>query len=107
MEDEFVSIKIEKNYLWDTRVWFPDAEWGKDCMPCGVTCDSHSLHHHPARKIIAADTCYYQMTRQYLCLSYKDVPGVQYTHNGNNKESMKRRLGREGPATTLQGIVTF
>jgi hypothetical protein len=43
MEDEFVSMNVEKYYLRDTRVWFPDSEWGKDCMPCCVTCGKNDV----------------------------------------------------------------
>jgi hypothetical protein len=63
-------------YLRDIKVWLPDTQFGKESMPCCISCGSnHNVDphgwpgHHPARRIITFNTTYFLMSRQYKCSS--------------------------------------
>ena len=100
----------ETAYYRDIRVWFPDLEGGQLCMPACVTCGrndrvrAHSYPmDHPARRVVAFETHYYIMSRQYLCRGCqadhkerKDKANgepfekIQYTMMGSLPEVLRR-----------------
>jgi hypothetical protein len=89
--------KVNKYYLQDIRIWFPELEGTMACMPCCPSCGKndevrHHAYpiHHPARKIISFDTHYYLMSKEYFCKRCVHLPDVQYTCMGTNAEVIKR-----------------
>jgi hypothetical protein len=65
-------------YIRDVRVWIPELEGGKACVPKCPECkqsarvqvNSYPMN-HPGRRIISLDTSYYFVARQYKCMACK------------------------------------
>jgi hypothetical protein len=61
-------------YYRDVRVWIPDLQYGKNCMPACPCCTSkarvtiHGFHSkHYGQIIVGLTEIYYIISRQYQC----------------------------------------
>ena len=113
-------------YYRDIRVWIPDLQYGKDCMPSCPCCKSNNrvtVHgfdsKHFARLVVGLTQNYYIMSRRYRCERCKEKnealkrsfdsegidvqieKGFQYTFkpwNENSLPLLPRSLSEEFPA---------
>ena len=77
----WVSIECtEPSYFRDVYVWLPEVRWGMAAMPCCRSCKSNSRvgahcwrDNHFGRRIIAMDTCYFAISRRYICYGCQEL----------------------------------
>jgi hypothetical protein len=90
----------EPSYYRDVRVWFPEKEFGQNCMPTCVSCNSNAqvavhgyFNKSPARRVVSLQTHYYVMSRRYICHTCKslnqDRKKIQYTFMGYNSKVLE------------------
>ena len=96
----------ENSYYRNVRVWFPEMQYGQECMPSCVSCGRNckvGVHAYskktPARRVVVLTTNYFVMSRQYIChvcsklnkerktqAAGNPYEKVQYTFMGYNSE---------------------
>ena len=115
----------EKSYYRSVRVWFPELQYGQECMPSCVSCFSNckvGVHAYskktPARRVVALTTNYFVMSRQYICHTCSKLnkerktqavggpyEKVQYTFMGYNSDVLTRLP--DGTGDEFPAVLTY